>query len=380
MEESLAALIDTYLPGSSAHIQGLDSLVLESKYVPALEPNPELIRLFYRKVSNPAQPVKASICIIHGFGEHSAKYLRPAALFALSGYEVHLIDQRNAGFSGGARGHGDLYEFAKDINKLLQLARKDLPCFIWGHSQGGLLASYIVQMNSYLRVAGLIISNPLYSLVRPIPALMRKLLPLLSNLLPFHAISGQVITSNLSKDDSYLFNLFEDPMSMPYLGLRHANSMMNLMDSVVLNGKNIQCPFLLLHSKKDLVTNHQISATFFDSVGSTDKKLILGEIGVHEQHNDTEKDLFLMEIVEWMEERVEKAKPLSIVGSFKMQMNVKKTGGWGWKVAGVLAVIYVLGVLRFKSGIGAGVIRVLGYTLLPKLLWPLFLLLGLIRR
>ena len=380
MEESLSALIDACEPGASTTISGLDSLVLESKYVPALEPNPALIRLFYRKLTNPTCPVKATLCILHGFGEHSGKYMRSAALFALSGYEVHLIDQRNAGLSGGPKGHGDLYEFAKDVNKLMQLARTDLPCYIWGHSQGGLLATYIVQNNAYLRLAGLIITNPLYSLVKPVPALMRKLLPFLALFLPFQAISGTVVTSNLSRDDSYLYNLFEDPFAVPYLGLQHAHSIMTFMSSVASNGKSLVCPVLLLHSKKDGVTNHQVSAQFFETIASADKQLILGEAAFHEQHHDLEKDQFIEEMIAWMDARVEKAKPLSIVGSFKTQAVARKSGGWGWKVISLLLVIYLVGVLRFKAGLGVGVIRFVAYRLLPKLLWPLFVVAGMIKK
>lgn len=380
MEESLAALIDACEPGASAAISGLDTLVLESKYVPALEPNPALIRLFYRKLTNSTHPPKASLCILHGFGEHSGKYLRSAALFALSGYEVHLIDQRNAGLSGGPRGHGDLFEFAKDVNKLMQLARTDLPCYLWGHSQGGLLATYIVQNNAYLRLAGLVITNPLYSLVKPVPAFMTKVLPFLADFLPFQAISGSVVTSNLSRDDSYLFNLFEDPFAMPYLGLKHVSSMMTLMNSVVSNGKALLCPLYLLHSKKDGVTCHQVSAQFFESVASADKQIVLGEAAFHEQHHDLEKDQFIADIVQWMDARLEKAKPLSIVGSFKTQAVVRKSGGWGWRVVGLLLVIYVVGVLRFKAALGVGVVRAIVYGALPKLLWPLFLLAGLVKR
>ena len=57
-----------------------------------------------------------------------------------------------------------------------------------------------------------------------------------------------------------------------------------------------------------------------------------------------------------------------------------RVGDWGWRVLGLLLVIYVVGVLRFKAGLGAGVVRALVYGLLPKLLWPLFLLAGLVKR
>ena len=50
---------------------------------------------------------KATIAIVHGFGENSDIFLESALVFALNGFDVHLIDLRGFGFSGGARCGGN---------------------------------------------------------------------------------------------------------------------------------------------------------------------------------------------------------------------------------------------------------------------------------
>lgn len=51
--------------------------------------------------------------MIHGFGEHSGRFLHVfyiyyiyqlADFYAKGGFEVHLLDLRGFGYSGGARG------------------------------------------------------------------------------------------------------------------------------------------------------------------------------------------------------------------------------------------------------------------------------------
>ena len=380
MEESLAEMIDCLEPGESGKIEGLEQLRLETKYVPALEPNPALIRLLYRKVSNPSEPAKASLCILHGFGEHSGKYLRSAAVFALRGYEVHLIDQRNAGLSGGPKGHGNLIEFAKDANKLMQMARPDLPCYLWGHSQGGLLATYFIQLNPYIRLAGLIISNPLYSLARPIPAIMKQVLPVLIQYFPIMLLNGLVVTGNITRTDSYLYRIFEDKVSFPFIGMEHAASMFQMQDVVVREGKALLCPFLLFHSKKDMITSCEVSTKFFQSVASPDKELRISEEGYHEPHHEPDKDKFTADILSWMDARLEKAKPLSIIGTARTVKAVTAGSGWPKRLLLLLVLVYIVVALRFKSTMAAGVVRFFAYTLLPKALWPVFLVAGLIKR
>ncbi len=48
---------------------------------------------------------------MHGFGEHSAKFLDFAEKFVLNGYDIHFIDLRGFGYSGGARGTSKIEGF-----------------------------------------------------------------------------------------------------------------------------------------------------------------------------------------------------------------------------------------------------------------------------
>ncbi len=88
------------------------------------------------------RPVKGQICIVHGLGEHSGRYLGLAKTLAFDGFSVALVDLRGYGMSGGGRSQGKLSGFLADIQKTLELLDGSLPIFLMGHSMGaGALSS-----------------------------------------------------------------------------------------------------------------------------------------------------------------------------------------------------------------------------------------------
>lgn len=93
---------------------------------------------------------KAVIQVIHGMGEHAARYKRLAESLVPLGYILYANDHRGHGRTAttvediGYFEDGDFWRNTlDDISKLTEIIRsenKDLPFFILGHSMGSLLA------------------------------------------------------------------------------------------------------------------------------------------------------------------------------------------------------------------------------------------------
>lgn len=111
----------------------------------------------YEQVWLPAQGAedgslhtKATVMLVHGFGEHSGRYFHVAKALVERNYAVYAYDQRGHGKSGGKRAfisQWDDYvnDFEVALNRVLE-SSGDLPLFILGHSMGGLvLASYLIK-------------------------------------------------------------------------------------------------------------------------------------------------------------------------------------------------------------------------------------------
>jgi len=98
----------------------------------------------------PASKAKGVIQVVHGFGEHSRRYLRMIMRFLDAGYIVaaddHVGHGKTAivnGESWGDWGDKGCHTMMEDEHKLYEIAStkySDLPYFLFGHSMGSFIA------------------------------------------------------------------------------------------------------------------------------------------------------------------------------------------------------------------------------------------------
>jgi len=98
----------------------------------------------------PEDRTRAVVCLIHGLGEHSGRYVHVADSLSQAGYTLISFDLRGHGKSEGLRGHTPSYEaLMQDISFLLEAANKkfpQLPFFLYGYSLGGnLVLNYVLR-------------------------------------------------------------------------------------------------------------------------------------------------------------------------------------------------------------------------------------------
>jgi alpha-beta hydrolase superfamily lysophospholipase len=71
----------------------------------------------YSKAWLPAGKPKATVCLVHGVGEHIGRYQPDGEALAGAGYILAGFDQRGFGRSGGQRGHTPWFEtYLDDID------------------------------------------------------------------------------------------------------------------------------------------------------------------------------------------------------------------------------------------------------------------------
>ena len=86
---------------------------------------------------------RAQIAIVHGYGEHIARYDHVGRALAERDFSVRGIDWRGHGQSGGMRGFIERFEeYLEDLDALLARTRQSgTPTFLLAHSMGGLAAA-----------------------------------------------------------------------------------------------------------------------------------------------------------------------------------------------------------------------------------------------
>jgi alpha-beta hydrolase superfamily lysophospholipase len=116
-------------------------------------------KTYWQSVFGP-RPARASVLIIHGFGEYVGRYTRVACELAANDYEVHLFDFSGFGYSSGRRFMASYEHLQHDFHLVLKKLRKDLPLFILAHSMGGgFILSYLLSNPSF-KAAGVIFYCP----------------------------------------------------------------------------------------------------------------------------------------------------------------------------------------------------------------------------
>ena len=371
MEESVSDLINFYHPDESLKYKNIEDLKLTWKYLSPPEPNPKKVRIFYRNLINPNRPVKASICFIHGFAEHSGKILNVAARFALNDFEVHMVDLRSFGLSGGARCGHDLIEFQQDVQMMLEQVNENLPCFLFGHSMGGLLLATILVNNPHLKISGAVISAPLFGSAT-LDAEPGKELVLsgIASAMKEGVFNSYIVPSSLSKDDLFLRNLLNDPLIVPFLGPSLGLSMVKHMNRIVSQSSRIKHPVVFFHGDSDILTDPITTEKVFKLCGSSDKQLVLIPGAYHEAFHDLERDSVIKDMFEWVNCRVGTLS-FGKVTKFNAGLpGMPKDGISKWKVfLAIVLVVYFVGIWKIKVKVNfQKLLKVI--NILAKLVWP----------
>ena len=252
----------------------------------------------------PDGPPRAVLALVHGFGEHSGRYSTLVEHLVRSRYAVMSFDHRGHGRSPGRRGHiMEWREYREDVLAFLEYVRLACPgttLFLYGHSLGGLIVSeYVLWYPQGL--AGLIVSgNPL----RPASAAKPHLIALsriLSRIWPTFAVTLSIDGSALTRDPKVAKAYESDPLVHSRATVRWGSETLAAIDRVRARATEIRLPILIVHGESDRVNSVEGSRELFDTVSSQDKEIRIYPGGMHEPHNDIDREQVASDVVDWLD-------------------------------------------------------------------------------
>jgi alpha-beta hydrolase superfamily lysophospholipase len=248
---------------------------------------------------------KAALVICHGVNSHGGQYLRAAEEFAAAGFAVTALDLRGRGRSEGERFHVEnVADYVSDLSRAIELAKaRDpaLPCFLLGHSAGGVVSvSYALDHQEQLD--GLICESFAFRVFAPDFAL--TLLKGASHVLP-DLPALKLKMKDFSRDPAWVAELLADPYTLDEAQpVETVAALVRAGDRMEKEFGTITLPLLIMHGTADKATRPDGSQEFFDHAGSADKQLILYEDYYHDLLNDLGRERVMADIIGWIEARL----------------------------------------------------------------------------
>lgn len=247
---------------------------------------------------------KGVICLVHGLGEHSGRYTEWASMFNQAGYSVVSYDLRGHGKSGGKRGHVKSFDdYVQDTDLLFEETRErflGVPCYLYGHSLGGLIVIYYV-LRQRPTLAGVIISalsNKTSLQEQKAKVLLSKVL---GSIVPKLTIQTGLIPETLSRDPEVVSRYINDPFVHHEVSVGWGKSALEAIPWMEQHAAEWTLPVLFMHGEKDILGYADGSREFSSKIkGDCTLKIWPGLF--HEIHNEPEKEQVFEYVRHWLDE------------------------------------------------------------------------------
>jgi alpha-beta hydrolase superfamily lysophospholipase len=261
-------------------------------------------RLFYREWL--VNHSRAILVIVHGLGEHGARYLHVAARLNALGISVRVHDQRGHGRSDGKRA---ALASATDPLDDLKLVVDDFAHqqastpFLLGHSLGGLIAARFATANlSPLR--GLILSSP--ALAFELSLRDRILLAVSSRLAPSAAVANKLDVDKLSHDLTVVAAYRGDALVHGVVTARLVRFMQTAVAETMRDAATLKIPVLMLVAGHDALVDASGSRAFYDRLPTELRTLRWYDQAYHEIFNESteQRAIVLNDLSVWLDAEI----------------------------------------------------------------------------
>lgn len=255
----------------------------------------------------PENEVKAVLLLVHGAGEHAGRYNNVVNHFVPLGYAIYGLDHIGHGKSDGEREvierFEDYTEPLKTFYKMIAGWQPGKPVFIYGHSLGGLVTSFLL-LDHQEDYKGAILSAAPTKVPERISPFTVALGKFLSSVAPKAGLLP-LEPSHVSRDSSVVEAYINDPLvfhgKMP---ARLSAEMLRAMIRVSGEAKKISLPMLIIQGSEDKLIDPGGSRMLYEQSSSTDKTIKFYEGFYHEVHNDPGCEVMFKELEEWLQSKL----------------------------------------------------------------------------
>ncbi len=253
--------------------------------------------------ASPERQPKATVGLLHGYADHAARYLHVMDAWAEADIASIAVDMRGHGRAGGRRGYCSRFEeFLEDAAELARLVRERShggPCFLFGHSFGGLVASGSA-IESPGTWRGLLLTAPYFGVATHIPRVKRALGRVASLVTPTLGLPSGLNGSDLTHDRARATAYDADPLVFKNVTVRWFREIELAQERFLARAGELRLPLFEAFGTEDRVAKGSAGRAFFDRAASVDKTWRECTGALHEPLNEPDWRVLADEMAAWM--------------------------------------------------------------------------------
>lgn len=269
---------------------------------------------FVRIFHSSAPKFKRALFVVHGFGEHSGRYLHFPHYLQDTFDVLFAIDLPGHGCSKGPRGHSeDPSVFHDCVEKTFAgcqkwLAESGQSCdlHIFGHSFGGLTLAHMAMTSSVLHnlpAKSVTLSAPFLGFGFPVPFLKKKFGILIEPYLGSLPMKAALDLKHLSHDESVIDAYMKDPLNHSWITPRMFINMGKMMEGVSDSKADFPYPWAVFLPLADQVSSVETTQKFYEKHAGSSRhkhKLYSYRDLFHEGFNEVGKEKLFKDLSEWI--------------------------------------------------------------------------------
>ncbi|MBX3445075.1 MAG: lysophospholipase [Planctomyces sp.] len=269
--------------------------------IPALDGT----RLFVRRWSSAARTAR-TLLIVHGAGEHGARYEHFAAHVVRRGWTVIAADARGHGLSEGVPSH--ISSFGQYVDDLAEVLRRSgarpESTALFAHSLGGLITIRLLQTAERPCASAVVLSSPLLGLQVRVPAMKRALGRVCSWLAPETRFSSNVRAEQLTRSDWARQRRESDPHARRSVTAGWYFQVLDAVYEAWASAGKFRTPLLLQQGDGDEVVDPGAAVRWWSEAGARDRMFRLLPGHLHELASEPTWASTTDFVLDWLEPRV----------------------------------------------------------------------------
>ncbi|MFH1529569.1 MAG: lysophospholipase [Pseudomonadota bacterium] len=251
---------------------------------------------------------KGLVLVAHGFLEHSGRYEHVIAALNDAGFATGRFDCRGHGVSGGVRAYTPRYrDYLRDLHLVREEIRPlapDVPLFLLGHSQGGLMVLAYALDPLGGGIDGVVSLSPAVGFDADIPAWKDIMGRLMSRLWPTLALDSGINPDTLTHVREAVEWRNNDPLIGTKATARWFTETLGAQARVQAAAAAWALPVLVMAAGEDALVDNPATKRFFDALPVEDKTWRVWDGMYHELLHETVQTRVEAAIVDWLIARV----------------------------------------------------------------------------